>query len=92
MKVVIDAAAFDDLNRIHAWIARDRPAAAGQVIDRIFKSVENLGLFPFMGHEGKVPKTYEWVVRGLPYIVVYEVSIERDELIVAGVFHGAQDR
>jgi plasmid stabilization system protein ParE len=28
----------------------------------------------------------------LPYIVVYEVAAERDELLVLAIFHGAQDR
>jgi hypothetical protein len=34
----------------------------------------------------------EWVVRGLPYIVVYEVDAKRGELIITAVFHGARDR
>ena len=37
--------------------------------------------------------TYEWVVRGLPYIVVYDISLgDKDEVVILGVFHGAQDR
>jgi len=31
-------------------------------------------------------------VRGLPYIIVYEVSPDRNELFVLGAFHGAQKR
>jgi toxin ParE1/3/4 len=34
----------------------------------------------------------EWVVPRLPYIVVYEVDEARGEVIVAAVFHGAQNR
>jgi toxin ParE1/3/4 len=36
--------------------------------------------------------TREWVVRGLPYIIVYEVVEERGELRILGVFHQAQKR
>jgi toxin ParE1/3/4 len=46
-----------------------------------------------MGHAGRVPGTHEWVVGGLPYIIVYEIGMtEPDEVLVLGVFHGAQDR
>jgi plasmid stabilization system protein ParE len=43
-----------------------------------------------MGHIGRVPGTQEWVVRGLPYIIVFEV--DADEVVILGVFHAAQDR
>jgi plasmid stabilization system protein ParE len=46
-----------------------------------------------MGRVGRVPATHEWVVRSLPYIIVYEVgAIDPDEILILGVFHGAQDR
>jgi plasmid stabilization system protein ParE len=31
-------------------------------------------------------------VRGLPYIIVYEVREQTNELVVLAVFHGAQER
>ena len=82
MRVVFDAAAADDLDEIHAWITQDRPAEADSVVTRILTAIERLGHFPHIGHPGGVPDTYEWVVVGLPYIVVYELAPERDELIV----------
>jgi toxin ParE1/3/4 len=46
-----------------------------------------------MGHAGRVVGTYEWVVRGLPYIIVYQTSAaDADEVLILGVFHAAQDR
>jgi toxin ParE1/3/4 len=46
-----------------------------------------------MGRAGRVEGTHEWVVRGLPYIIVYEIgTTDPDEIVVLGVFHGAQDR
>ena len=45
-----------------------------------------------LGHAGKVPGTREWVVRGLPYIIVYLPNPDLDELTVLAVFHGARDR
>ena len=35
--------------------------------------------------------SFEWVVPRLPYIVVYEIRAERDEVIVVAVVHGAQN-
>ena len=92
MRVIIREAAYDDLDRIYAWIAKDRPRSADSVIDRILESAERLGHFPYMGHVGRVPGTYEWVVPALPYIIVYTINTNDDEVTVVAVFHGAQDR
>jgi toxin ParE1/3/4 len=47
---------------------------------------------PNAGRTGSLKGTREWVVRGLPYIIVYEVVEERGELRILGVFHQAQKR
>jgi toxin ParE1/3/4 len=92
MKVIIREAAFDDLNRIHAWIAKDRPGSADAVVDRILESTERLGRFPYMGHTGRARGTLEWVIPGLPYVIVYRVREDEDFISIDAVFHGAQDR
>jgi addiction module RelE/StbE family toxin len=92
VNVFIRESAYDDLERIHAWIKEDRPRSADSVIDRILESTEQLDRFPYIGRIGRAPGTYELVVPGLPYIVVYQVNAEDEVVIVIGVFHGAQDR
>ncbi len=92
MNVVVREAAYRDLDEIHAWISKDRPAAADRVVDRIIRSTELLGHFPYIGHAGRTPGTHEWVVTGLPYIIVYTVDREADELVVIAIFHGARNR
>ena len=47
---------------------------------------------PQLGRVGVVPGTYEWTVTGLPYIIVHEVDDDKDQVVVIGIFHGAQDR
>ena len=89
---VIREVAYSDLDGIYSWIAQDRPRAARRVIDRILNSIELLGLFPELGHAGKVSGTYEWVVGGLPYIIVYTVDRDAEEVAVIAVFHSAQNR
>ncbi len=81
-----------DLEGIFNWIAQDSPAAARKVTDRFLMSIELLTSFPFMGHLGHDPETFEWVVPRLPYVVVYEVDVLRERLTVTAVFHGAQAR
>ena len=92
MKLVFDDQALADLEGIFRWIEKDNPTAARAVVDRLFSSTELLMSFPFMGHAGRDPGTFEWVVPRLPYIVVYEVDRTRGEVVVTAVFHGAQNR
>jgi toxin ParE1/3/4 len=92
MKVILREAALADLESISGWIAQDNPLAARSVVGRILDAIKRLGEFPGLGHSGKVAGTREWVVRALPYIVVYEVDADHDELRVIAVVHGARNR
>jgi addiction module RelE/StbE family toxin len=92
VKLVFDGLALADLEGIYTWIAKDNPTAAKAVVERVFESIEHLAAFPHMGHAGRDEGTHEWVVPRLPYIVIYEIHAERDEVIVVAVVHGAQER
>ena len=92
MELVYDDEALADLEDIFNWIAQDSPATAKIVVDRLFSSTESLISFPFMGHAGREPNTFEWAVPRLPYIVVYEVDRAQQRVAVTAVVHGAQDR
>lgn len=92
MKLVFDEKALADLEGIYNWIAKDNASAALAAVERVFASVEHLATFPHVGHAGRDEGTQEWVVPRLPYIVIYEIHAERDEVIVVAVVHGAQDR
>lgn len=92
MKLVFDDQALADLSDIFDWIAQDSPATAKIVVDRLFSSTELLISFPYTGHAGHDPATFEWVVPRLPYIVVYEVDRAQERVVVTAVLHGAQDR
>jgi len=85
--------ARDHIAAIYSYIKDRNPVAATQVVSRIRLAAERLAEFPRMGHAGRVAGTHEWVVRGLPYIIVYQIgATDSDEVLVLGVFHGAQDR
>jgi toxin ParE1/3/4 len=62
MKLVFDDQAIADLENVFAWIAQESPTTARTVIDRLVSSIELLISFPRMGHVGRDPDTFEWVV------------------------------
>ena len=92
MKITFEHAARDDLDRIHAWIAKDNPRAALGMIERIEEKVMRLvtpGLTN-MGRPGLIPGTrelLEW-----PYLIVYKVRDDEDEIVIVSIVHGARDR
>ena len=92
MKLVFDGCALSDLEAVYDWIAKDNPAAAKAVVDRMFESIEHLAEHPHMGHAARDAGTFEWVVPRLPYIVIYEVHDAADEVVIVAVVHGAQNR
>ncbi len=93
MKVIIREAAFADLESIFNWIARENPAAARSVVERVLDAIENkIALFPYSGRVGRIEGSHEWVMRGLPYIIVYRVADTNDAVTVIGIFHGARNR
>ena len=92
MKVLIRPEADRDLDSIFEWIAKDNPKAAVDMIRRMRAKLDLLTTTGFaeVGRQGSDTGTRELVVA--PYIIVYEVHKDRDELVVLGIFHGAQKR
>jgi toxin ParE1/3/4 len=92
MRVAFDPAARSELDRVFEWIAKDNPRAALEMIARIEAKVMRLGTpgLANMGRLGLVKGTRELLE--YPYIIVYKVYEERDEIVVISIVHGAQDR
>ena len=88
MKIVWSPTAISDLESIRGYIAKDSPASAGRLANRIKESVNQLGRFPLSGRAGRLPETRELVVPGTSYIVAY--AIRGDEVWIAAVLHGRQ--
>jgi toxin ParE1/3/4 len=82
--------ALRNLDEEAAYIARDDPQAAAQVVERIATSVDLLATQPALGRPGRVPGTRELIVPGTPYIVPYRVRDDTVEIL--RVFHGASRR
>ncbi len=92
MRLRYTAEAVAHLSSIYNFLVERNPVAARRVITRIREAASRLREFPFIGQKGDDPGTREWVVQGLPYLIVYEVDMLADEIVVVGVFHGAQNR
>jgi toxin ParE1/3/4 len=92
MRVRFTLEALTHIAGIRFYIEQRSPQAAIYITERIFAEADRLGEFPQLGRIGIVPGTYEWTVPRLPYIIVHELHEDGDEVIVLGVFHGAQAR
>ena len=92
MKVRYTVDALLHIAGIYTYINERNPIAATRIIARIRTAVERLGEHPSIGHAGAAPSTREWVVTGLPYVIVHELNEPANEIIVLGVYHGAQLR
>lgn len=44
------------------------------MVARIKRGAEGLREFPRIGHAGRVAGTHECVVRGLPYVILYQLG------------------
>ena len=93
MKARFSRRAQAQITAIRDWVAAHRPQAAELVRGRILSSIETLCQLPQLGHAGDRQGTREFVVAGLPYIIVYRIVLsDKYEIVVLGVFHVAQDR
>jgi toxin ParE1/3/4 len=92
MKIVVRAKADKDLDDIFAWIAKDNPRAAIDVIRRLRNRIGRLATpgLEQIGRPGLEPGTRELVEP--PYIVVYEVHEARNEIEILTIVHGARER
>jgi toxin ParE1/3/4 len=92
LKVRWTARALLQLLSIQDYVATRNPAAAKRIGQALSAAVLLLKDLPNAGRSGTADGTREWVVRGMPYIIVYEVREEIGELHVLGVFHQRQKR
>jgi len=80
--------ALANLDAEAEYIAEDNPAAAGRVVQRIFRAADLLEKNPALGRPGRVAGTREVVVAETPYILPYRVRGEVVEIL--RVFHAAR--
>jgi addiction module RelE/StbE family toxin len=89
MQVRWTTPAAQDLEEIALYILRDSESAARAVAKTLFDAANSLDLLPSRGRVGRIPGTRELVVPGLPYIVVYQVTVETIQVL--HIYHGARN-
>ena len=88
MNVVWLEDAVNDLKMIGGYIAEENPEAAYRVLTQIQAAADALQRHPEIGRPGRVAKTREMVVTGLPYILPY--TLKKDEVRILAVLHTAR--
>lgn len=92
-RVVWSDSAVEEFGSVVTYIARDNPAAAISVADRLEAAVLALAELP-TGRKGRVADTYEKVVSGLPYIIAYALTDDppgAGTITVLRIIHNARD-
>lgn len=75
------------------YLAQRNLPAAQKIESRIIEATEKLARRP-IGRPGKQPDTYEKLVNGAPYLIVYALAddADRGQVRIIRLFHTAQDR
>jgi toxin ParE1/3/4 len=90
MKVRITRPAFDDLDRIYAYISKDNPAAASRIVTRLIDRAMALAQAPYQGREVDEPNARVIVVPRFRYFIFYTVA--GDEVQVTHFRHTSRRR
>ncbi len=85
MEVVWLDDAIKDLKEIGLFIAKENPSSAYDVLAKIKASADSLEINPELGRVGRVKKTRELVIGGLPYIIPY--TIYKEQIRILAVMH-----
>lgn len=87
MSAKLARSAQADVEAIFHTIAMNNPGAALRFLDQVDATLERLGRFPDMGHEGRVARTREVAMTRYPYRIVYQLLGK--QVVVIRVVHGA---
>ncbi len=90
MKLRFSRAAKADIQSIFDYIAKDNPRIAARVVGEIETATQRLAQFPLSGRAGAVHETRELVVPRLPYIAVYQITLDAVEIIA--IFHAVHNK
>ncbi|WFP62068.1 MULTISPECIES: type II toxin-antitoxin system RelE/ParE family toxin [unclassified Mesorhizobium] len=84
--------ALEDLSQQIGFVARDNPAAARRLADRIREAGQNLGDMA-TGRPGRVTGTYEKPIGRLPYVIAYSLRpiAGRESVVILRVIHTSRD-
>jgi toxin ParE1/3/4 len=80
--------AVADVGDVTARIRTDNPAAAKRIAERIKERIAGLASMPRIGRPGRVRETRELPIPGTPYVIIYELVGDEDDVVVLRILHG----
>jgi toxin ParE1/3/4 len=83
--------AESDRDALVAYVERDNPFAARQILYELILAADSLAEFPQRGRLGLVAGTRE-LVMNKPYVLVYEFDLSANRVLIRRIWHMAQDR
>jgi toxin ParE1/3/4 len=87
VKIRFSTRAFNHLEHIHAYIARDNWDAAAETVEKILRAIDKLAEYPQIGRPGTRAGTRELVHP--PFLIVYRI-VDDALLSVEAVLHGSR--
>jgi toxin ParE1/3/4 len=91
MKLRFTPRAIANIEDIADYIHARNPAAAERVRSAIYRSLQDLMLFPEMGRRQKTEGVRKLITRDYPYLVYYTIDQAAGEIVVLNV-RGASRR
>ena len=92
MKLRFTPRALANIIEISEYIKERNPAAAQRVRDSIYRSLQNLILFPHVGRRQKTEGVRRFVVPKYGYLVYYTLDETAEEIAILNVKHPARRR
>lgn len=80
--------ATDRLEEIYAWIAGDKPGAAGRVADQLIAAADSLADLPLRGRE--IAPGLRQLTHLSPYLLHYTYDPSADVVTIRTIWHGAR--
>jgi toxin ParE1/3/4 len=89
MKLTLLPQFHSQLRQEYIYIRERNPQAAKKVRKCILESVRRLGDYPMSGRAWRLKKSFELVIPGLSYIVIYDIV--GDKVRVLALFHTSRN-
>ncbi|WP_127477907.1 type II toxin-antitoxin system RelE/ParE family toxin [Sulfurivermis fontis] len=82
--------ALGNLEQEASYVAREDPAAARMVVQRIWQAVSLLAENPALGQPGRIHGTRELVINRRRYLIPYRVNPRLQCIEILRVFHASR--
>lgn len=81
MRIRWTKTASKNLEQLEAYIAKDKPTSAIDMVLKILSIIELLEKNPCLGKTGRIFGTRELIIVGTPYVVAYQIKNNYVEIL-----------